>query len=730
MANYRTFGRLDDAHVSDGDRGFQRMIGRINPELLEAGNVYYSQNGRMDQDYTWRPRKGMTNFERAIQTESVKTTLPFVLPANLNDSAVTGVYGTGYFVDLSTELEYIIIAVNNRAICRVLDGSTARYNIAYPSGTSITSDVEFTMANDRVILFRNGDTALEFNTDLSANIVITDASRTSNVVTITTAAAHGLTTSDTVGIFNIVNLDDWGDGVYTVASAPTATTFTVASTGANDSAAQNGAIATTNFFNEVANGTYTAISVDTDVDMDVSEGICTVTATGHGRSSGDILQVYASSHNELVPGDRYEIKVVDVDTYTFNANVPDGNNFTVTLGGKQPVSGGFIHMPDPPWGVYHEGRLIVPYRRSKTVGVNIDELVFSDIFDTDTYDPIINSLRFGSGSADEIIGISPLISDRLLVFCRRSVHVVNGISGELEDLTKFEVTREVGCIARKSIVPVGNNVLWLSDQGVYSVSYGAELNLMANSVPLSEPIEPWIRLIAWEYAYKAVGAYHNNRYYLAIPLLKKGETVTDNNAILIYNFLNKGWESLDTLPNGFAVSNMITARFKNKNELFIINQNGGVHRYESNLVGSDQYSLGTSSSLFSTAVDGKLVTRRYTFGINDIKKFAKGTINCEAKDYNFAEESDFEQDSLALNPNGDPISYPLTVKCKFVEPDDVIQLRDNTDYDIDSLEDTQIKSNIGRRGYGMQYIFETSNVKIRSAQVDAFVLGRSTIIRS
>ena len=40
MANYRTFGRLDDAHVSDGDRGFQRMISRVNPELLEAGNVY------------------------------------------------------------------------------------------------------------------------------------------------------------------------------------------------------------------------------------------------------------------------------------------------------------------------------------------------------------------------------------------------------------------------------------------------------------------------------------------------------------------------------------------------------------------------------------------------------------------------------------------------------------------------------------------------------------------
>ena len=65
MATYRTFGKLDDVHVSDGDRGFQRMVGRVNPELLQAGNVYYSQNGRMDKDMCWRPRKGMAVFFKA-----------------------------------------------------------------------------------------------------------------------------------------------------------------------------------------------------------------------------------------------------------------------------------------------------------------------------------------------------------------------------------------------------------------------------------------------------------------------------------------------------------------------------------------------------------------------------------------------------------------------------------------------------------------------------------------
>lgn len=726
MATYRSFGKLDDVHVSDGDRGFQRMIGRVNPELLEPGNVYYSQNGRMDQDMCWRPRKAMTVFFKAQQIQTLDTILPFKLddngtPPQLNDSAVTGVYGTASFVDLSTEKEYFAIAINNRVIVQALDGSNANYNIAYPTGENVTAQANMVMANDKLILFRDGDTAFEFDTDLADNIPITSISVSSGTATITTSVAHGLSASDSVAIYNITGLTGWGDGNYTVVSG-SGTTFTVTTTASNIGAtAQTGAIAVTNFFSLVPNGAYTAISVDTDVNMDVSEGVCTVDATGHGRSTGDIVQVYASNHNELTVGDRYEIVVVDADTYKFNANVPDGNNFVVTLGGKQPVSGGFIHMPDPPWGVYHEGRLIVPYRRTKTVGNNIDELVFSDIFDTNTYDPIINQLRFGSGSADRIVGISPFISDRLLVFCENSVHVVNGISGELEDLTKFEVTREVGCVARRSIVPIGNQVLWLSQQGIYSVSYGAELNLMSNSVPLSEPIEPWIRLINWDYADKAVGAYFNNRYYLSVPM----GTSTSNNVILVYNFLNNGWESIDTLPDSFELENMITVKFNGKQELFVTNEAGGVHRYEVNL-GGDVYSLNGDSNIISP-VDGKMVTRRYTFNTTDNKRFARGTIVAETINNSFAEFApDFISNTFLPNPG------TLKITANIKEPDKEVQLGDKeypTGYSIDTNEDSIIKTTINSRGYGFQFVYETSNVKIRSNVLDAFILGRNTIIR-
>lgn len=61
------------------------------------------------------------------------------------------------------------------------------------------------------------------------------AVRTSNVVTITTSAAHGFTTGQTVVIANVVPVGATSfNGTFVIASAPLTTTFTYAQTAAND----------------------------------------------------------------------------------------------------------------------------------------------------------------------------------------------------------------------------------------------------------------------------------------------------------------------------------------------------------------------------------------------------------------------------------------------------------------------------------------------------------------
>lgn len=57
MSRYRSYGKLDDPFVSEGDVFFQRMNSRLRPNQLQAGEVALSQNGRMDKDGGWQPRK-------------------------------------------------------------------------------------------------------------------------------------------------------------------------------------------------------------------------------------------------------------------------------------------------------------------------------------------------------------------------------------------------------------------------------------------------------------------------------------------------------------------------------------------------------------------------------------------------------------------------------------------------------------------------------------------------
>lgn len=65
-------------------------------------------------------------------------------------------------------------------------------------------------------------------------------------------------------------------------------------------------------------------------------------------------------------------------------------------------------------------------------------------------------------------------------------------------------------------------------------------------VPLSEPISNIIKNINWPYAHRAVGVYHDNKYYLAVPLKGlNGDNPKENNAVLVYDFINKAWAGID-----------------------------------------------------------------------------------------------------------------------------------------------------------------------------------------
>ena len=164
-------------------------------------------------------------------------------PAALSATAVTGVFGSCLFSNPNTANDnYIILATNLNAQAIRLSTGVAT-TIAYPTGVTITSQVNLLQAFDKVFIFRDGLQALEWNGSLSGtpaftkvtggtytNPVYMDASNNTTVVdgvAMVTATAHGLSVGDRVYVVDkgAGSLTEDGDG-YVVATVPSVDSFT------------------------------------------------------------------------------------------------------------------------------------------------------------------------------------------------------------------------------------------------------------------------------------------------------------------------------------------------------------------------------------------------------------------------------------------------------------------------------------------------------------------------
>ena len=237
----------------------------------------------------------------------------------------------------------------------------------------------------------------------------------------------------------------------------------------------------------------------------------------------------------------------------------------------------------------------------------------------------------------------PFYEDNMIVFNRNSIHMITGTQGTLSDTVLREMTREVGCLARKSIVTKGNTILFLSDDGVYALDFIDQYNLRGTEEPLSKAIQPFIDRINKGLAANSVGIYFDNRYFLAVPLDSAvgADDAQGNNSILVFNMKNKAWESVDTFGNNdFNITNLLKGQAEERNELYIVNQNGGVHLADANEEAQDNYSISTTGSELQAGIDYELQTRGYTFKDYGRKKFKKATIQMQSGDFN-ASDVDF-----------------------------------------------------------------------------------------
>jgi hypothetical protein len=276
---------------------------------------------------------------------------------------------------------------------------------------------------------------------------------------------------------------------------------------------------------------------------------------------------------------------------------------------SSPLSGTLIPMPEGmDWGVHFVNRLWLPYQT--------DELIGSDIGDPYSYDTVYTQLKIMQGAADYLVGVHPFQDLQLLVMYRRSIHLLQ-LASDLTLSEAKEITREVGCAARKTIQTCGDAVLWLSDNGVQALQISDFIKLKGTPATVSMDIDDVIQRINWTRAQHATAKYYNNRYFLAVPL----DDSQYNNAVLVYNFLNKAWESVDTYPDDFDAVDFCVITYGNRKRLFAGSSKGCLFLLEK----SDTSDVtGPEESVTETSLESYAITRSYARSDLEAKRFQRG----------------------------------------------------------------------------------------------------------
>ena len=303
---------------------------------------------------------------------------------------------------------------------------------------------------------------------------------------------------------------------------------------------------------------------------------------------------------------------------------------------------GFTHMPAPPFATYHQRRLVMPFNytvndaaNSFTANGTSDQVIASDILDSDTYDQIYANFRFNAGTADFINGLHSFSDDTLIVFNRNSIHLIQN-STVLNQATSKLLTDEIGCLARKSIQQIGNQILFLSDNGVYGIGFIEGYQLRGIQVPLSESIQATVDRINKEHRSKALSVYFDNKYYLAVPL----DNSSSNNAIIVYNFLNQQWESVDTVSvSNYSIDNMFIAGTGDNIGVYTTNVLGGINKLEARVDNIDQVITVVGGATQQPQIQGSASTRQFTFNTLDRKKWRSFDMHVESSSQS---QSDFD----------------------------------------------------------------------------------------
>jgi hypothetical protein len=296
------------------------------------------------------------------------------------------------------------------------------------------------------------------------------------------------------------------------------------------------------------------------------------------------------------------------------------------------ASGGGIACPNTDYGISFRNRLIIPQPTDSNYTV-----LMSDLLDSNNFTAADSQFRINKGSADFLVGYIPYQEDQLICFFRNSIHLINNVA-TTSAAGVYEITRQHGCVARKSIAQSGPQTFFLSDSGVIVLSPGTDpakglgvaiSKVQGETVPMTAPIQDQFSEVNYAAADKACGVVFDNKYFLACPTLSSAVA----NKIFVFDLLTSQWTSVDSYPAmsgslAFHVDDWVVCSHGSnptRRRLFACNDTGWYLMNE-NLTDDSNRKIGSTAESDVTAIAAKLKTRDYLFGEQGIKSFKRGQL--------------------------------------------------------------------------------------------------------
>lgn len=242
-----------------------------------------------------------------------------------------------------------------------------------------------------------------------------------------------------------------------------------------------------------------------------------------------------------------------------------------------------------------------------------DELFISNILEP-THFASGGQFYINAGSDDRLVNAVPFSQGRLVVFKNQSIYVLS-TAASLADWSNTLLTSDVGLLARDAAVSVGADLYFLAEDGVRSLNQVDDTRFEAVAEPLSKSIQPIIDNINPAAAGNAQMTYIDNRLFLALPTGND----TLNKSVLVYNFSNKAWESIDN--SEFDVAKWLKLDYSGRKQLFGVTSDGRVFAYDYDWECAD-YEDTTTTNPVTTMFE----TRGYTENTLGPKRRVSGEV--------------------------------------------------------------------------------------------------------